>query len=63
MSTQGIGSQQWSNLVSETQLAADLVLTGIRRISRLPMDGPLSALSRMTKRFPYMRGCTPTQAG
>lgn len=33
------GDARWTNLVAETQFSADLVLTGIRRVSRLPMEG------------------------
>ncbi len=34
-------TQRWFNLVTETQLATDLILTGLRRMSRLPMNGGL----------------------
>lgn len=56
MSEQGIGSARWSNLVSETQFAADLILTGIQRVSRLPMDGNIPGYISYDQTFPLHVG-------
>lgn len=56
MSGQGIGTRRWSNLVSETQFAADLVLTGIRRVSSLPMDGNIVGEISYDQTFPLHVG-------
>lgn len=56
MSGQGIGTRRWSNLVSETQFAADLVLTGIRRVSSLPMDGDIVGDISYDETFPLHVG-------
>lgn len=56
MSGQGIGTRRWSNLVSETQFAADLVLTGIRRVSHLPMDGDVVGQISYDQTFPLHVG-------
>lgn len=56
MSGQGIGTRRWLNLVSETQFAADLVLTGIRRVSHLPMDGDVVGQIADDRTFPLHVG-------
>lgn len=56
MSRQGIGARRWTNLVSETQFAADLVLTGIRRVSHLPMDGDIFGDISYDQTFPLHVG-------
>lgn len=56
MSVPGIDSQRRSNLVSETQFAVNLVLTGIRRVSRLPMDGHMLTRARYDQTFPLHVG-------
>ncbi|MFS0732992.1 hypothetical protein ABC304_13465 [Microbacterium sp. 1P10UB] len=56
MSEQGIRTRRWSNLVSETQFAADLVLTGIRRVSHLPMDGDILGQISYDQTFPLHVG-------
>lgn len=56
MSERGIGTRRWSNLVAETQFAADLVLTGIRRVSHLPMDGNIFGQISYDQTFPLHVG-------
>lgn len=52
----GIGTRRWSNLVSETQFAADLILTGIGRVSRLPMEGNMFGEISYDQTFPLHAG-------
>ncbi len=56
MSRHGYGSSRWANLVAETQFAADLVLTGIRRVSQLPMDGGIDGRISYDQTFPLHVG-------
>lgn len=52
----GVGGQRWSNLVSETQFAVDLILTGLRRVSRLPMEGSIFGEISYDQTFPLHVG-------
>lgn len=52
----GIGTRRWNNLVSETQFAADLILTGIGRVSRLPMEGGMFGRISYDQTFPLHVG-------
>jgi len=49
-------STRWTNLVVETQVAADLVLTGIRRVSALPMNGDIFQRVSYDQTFPLYVG-------
>lgn len=49
-------TQRWFNLVTETQLATDLILTGLRRMSRLPMNGGLLEEISYDQTYPLYMG-------
>jgi len=47
---------RWTNLVIETQVAADLVLSGIRRVSAPPMSGGIFQVVSYDQTFPLHVG-------
>lgn len=49
-------NRRWTNLVAETQFAADLVLTGVRRVSFLPMGGGITGQISYDQTFPLHVG-------
>lgn len=49
-------NKRWTNLIAETQFAAELAMTGIRRVSFLPMGGDIAGQVPYDQTFPLHVG-------